>query len=353
MEVKKPNQNQIDQWEYWNTFSVSKWCNLIQPFTFSTFFIPISVVQTEAIIKYQELILAEYLNSEELPAYNDRILDELEMKLDEMIKQFPEGAFVKMSDRSPKDAATERGRIQQHLTRFLQPIMRKEANSCLNNWEGLPAVYRAMMASLRVSSGKEALQLILVSFRTLEDLKERMLLKDFFWDLEIVVRYAGLFLFPDVILFLTSNREWKEYNILFEFRGFSCNNKLTALSQYYFDCYIEEIDLDQDAISNAIYSYWDQNIKAPLSQDYCSGYVIDFAYVPETGEVFVIELNPFDSSTDGAIFKWSLHDNLLRGLTQEKMTFKVIDKSGKKPETGKKSNWWIKLIRDWKKENNI
>lgn len=127
---------------------------------------------------------------------------------------------------------------------------------------------------------------------------------------------------------------------------------MTALSQYYFDCYIEEIDLNQVAMSNVIYQYWEQNIKASLSESFSSGYVIDFAYIPENGEVFVIELNPFDSSTDGAIFKWSLHEKLLRGLVQDEMIVKVIDKSGKKSETGKKSNWWIKLIRDWKKLNH-
>jgi hypothetical protein len=53
---------------------------------------------------------------------------------------------------------------------------------------------------LLVTSGKEALQLILVSFRTLEDLKERIQFSNEFWELEIVVR------------------EWKQFNIMFEFR---------------------------------------------------------------------------------------------------------------------------------------
>lgn len=185
MQVK---QNPKDQWKYWNKFAVSKWYSLIEPYTFKTSFISISLDQTESIVKYQELILAQYLDSPELPPYDDYLLEQLESELDKVIKLFPQGAFVKMSDRSPKDAATERGRIQQHLSKFLEPIIAKEENSCLNNWEGLPAVYRAMMASLKVTTGKEALQLILISFRTLEDLKERIQFKDSFWDLEIVVR---------------------------------------------------------------------------------------------------------------------------------------------------------------------
>jgi hypothetical protein len=61
----------------------------------------------------------------------------------------PCGAFVKMSDRSPKDAATERGRIQAHLEQYLRPVCTGAEASYLNNWVALPAVYRAMMSALR------------------------------------------------------------------------------------------------------------------------------------------------------------------------------------------------------------
>jgi hypothetical protein len=54
-----------------------------------------------------------------------------------------------MSDRSPKDSATERNRMQIHLDEYLASVCMGPESSYLNNWVGLPAVYKAMMAALK------------------------------------------------------------------------------------------------------------------------------------------------------------------------------------------------------------
>ncbi len=66
---------------------------------------------------------------------------------------------MKLSDRSPKDAATERGRIYKFLE---LPEAKGGAPELSSNAVGLPAVYRAMMGSLKVKSGREALKLLLI-----------------------------------------------------------------------------------------------------------------------------------------------------------------------------------------------
>lgn len=321
----------FEEWKYWNSFSVSKWYPFIEKLTFPSSFISISLDEARSIIKYQELVCEKYIDSPDLPPYDDPLLEELENRLENAVQFFGCGAFVKMSDRSPKDAATERGRIQAHLDQYLRPVCVGGEGNYLNNWVALPAVYRAYMSALRVTSGREALQLILVSFRTLEDLKERVAFADELWELEIVIR------------------EWRNFDISYEFRGFCCHNKFTALSQYYFDCYIEGIEKNKEKIELAIYGFWEAKVKNSLSEIYERGYVIDFAYIPETEEVFVIELNPFDASTDASCFSWVLNRKVLEGETDTGFQFKIINQSGKKSETGRKSNWWIKLVRDWKK----
>ena len=67
---------------------------------------------------------------------------------------------MKLSDRSPKDAATERGRIYKFLE--LPEAKGGGALELSSNAVGLPAVYRAMMGSLKVKSGREALKLLLI-----------------------------------------------------------------------------------------------------------------------------------------------------------------------------------------------
>jgi len=127
-----------------------------------------------------------------LPSYeNEPLLVAIEHKLEEMIKVFGnKGAFVKMSDRSPKDSTTERGRIHRALNLdFVASLPAQEKRNYLaSNATGLPAIYKGMMKSMKVTSGKEALRLLLMSFRTLEDVQMRLDFKDQLWELDIVVR---------------------------------------------------------------------------------------------------------------------------------------------------------------------
>jgi hypothetical protein len=114
-----------------------------------------------------------------------------------------------------------------------------------------------------VTSGKDALQLILVSFRTLEDLKERVAFAEEFWELEIVVRQWRYF---DISFEFRYARLRLSMRIGLIFRGFCCHNKFTALSQYYFDCYIEGIETNKEQIERAIYKFWEDKVKVSLSE---------------------------------------------------------------------------------------
>lgn len=104
--------------------------------------------------------------------------------------------FVKMSDRSPKDSVTERGRIQKFLA---NPLKEVENRDLASSEFGLPAVYRAFNQglylccryspqALKVTSAHEAMELLLTSFRTLEDVMMRLEYKSTLWELVIVVR---------------------------------------------------------------------------------------------------------------------------------------------------------------------
>lgn len=249
----------------------------------------------------------------------------LEQRMNPIIEQYVKeggGAFVKLSDRSPKDAATERGRIYKFLE--LPEAKGGGALELSSNAVGLPAVYRAMMGSLKVKSGREALKLLLISFRTLEDVQIRLNYQDKLWELKLVIR------------------QWVDFDIAYELRGFVCNNQFTALSQYYYDCYFDVVAQRKDLIAASVQHYWENEVKGKPPYD---SYVIDFTVLPHRGDlaegellpVTIVELNPFDEYTDSALFNWKLHRQTLH---EGPFTFKIVDH----PSVEAKRTWWKRIL---------
>jgi len=114
-------------------------------------------------------------------------------------------------------------------------------------------------------------------------------------------------------------REWVDIDIGMEFRGFVHKGCLTALCQYdYLICAPALQDGQTRADIVAAIQLFFQNLVAPAL---CtrSGHagpewsaVVDFA-VDCAGRVWVVELNPFQPSTDGAMFSWEREGEVLRG----------------------------------------
>jgi len=89
-------------------------------------------------------------------------------------------------------------------------------------------------------------------------------------------------------------------------------------------------------------------------------YVIDFTVMPYEGQpellpIAVVELNPFDAYTDGALFNWTLHKKCVidasdakllvlsdscRTLYEGPFTFKLQDECKKE----KDKTWWKRII---------
>ena len=160
-------QSTESQLAYWNAFSVRHWYPALEQHTFTTRFIPIAVDLAKSIVTQQERLLQSPLA--EITYEEDEKLLALEREIDQQIRSFESrgilyyfdfidispGAFARLSLRSPKDAATERGRIDPYLDHYLRDVDQHDGS----NASALPAVYRAMMKALRVTSGREAMEL--------------------------------------------------------------------------------------------------------------------------------------------------------------------------------------------------
>jgi hypothetical protein len=339
MPPKESKEQRKQNLQYWNSFSLQKWYPLLKDFTFPTVFLPVSVEEAQAMLDYMENAVTMTDNNNtgavfEMPPYNHPLLHKVEEKLDALIQAYVKQgtfAFVKLCDRSPKDACTERGRIQQFLQGPLTPLKdlvdvgnaKKNVSKWATNTIGLPLVYEAWIDSLRVSSGSEALRLILLSVHILENIRLHLEFKDDFWDLHFAVRQWQ----PDI-------------HVENEFRGIVCNKQLNALSQYYYDCYFSRQHKYKDTIEKLIKGFW-QTFKDKVPYD---NYVVDFAFVGSLGAlddvhttnnnkssnkinspipIRIVELNPFDESTDIGLFSWKSHRDMLQ---KGPFTFRLNEK---------------------------
>jgi hypothetical protein len=253
--TREEKQNNLKEWYLLN---LNHYYKDIEKCTFKTIFIPLTPLIAKV---WQKKNRGTQVLQEESNAWEQEII----VPLEKAIAMFPSGAFVKLSTRSPKDAVDKNmDRVKRHLS--------------LTGNESKNDIYfnlrQAFFHTLRVKSAQETLDLMSSSARIISDLL-RALEHQEIWDLEIVVR------------------EFVEFDIKNEFRGFYYNEKLTCLSQYDTNYYHP---IDKDAISKRIHLFMET---FPVKTN-C---IIDFA-ITDT-DIYIIELNPFTSSSGCALFKWN------------------------------------------------
>ena len=220
---------------------------------------------------------------------------ELEVIIDAEIARLKEnhgtGCFVKLSCRSAKDVTPPLEKLRAHVVSALLtpaddnhgvspqglataaslrygPTSDQNARIC--------ALYEASLQSLRVESAAEALALFQQSARIS-------------FDLELDLRFPQNFS-TSIIL-----RPWVEIPLVSEFRGFVHDGVMTALSQYYTQCYFAELASVSDAVLARVTSFWRDSIREVVAANGLASYVIDFVVLPS--RVLVLELNPFNVST--------------------------------------------------------
>jgi len=91
-----------------------------------------------------------------------------------------------------------------------------------------------------------------------------------------------------------------------EFRGFVYKHQLNAVCQYYDTVYFEKLNNEQHIYKQKILEFFPKIDKlVPLEN-----YIVDFVCF-DTGEIKVIELNPWASTTGASLFSWHNDRQLL------------------------------------------
>lgn len=306
------------------------------PFFFENYYEKIAHLTTKtSFLKCEDdevnaIILFQNSKYKKMPGFDKKqieILKNLEKKLDGILseKQKENGVFIKLSFRSPKDGfPLDTLNLQKIFDEELQKLKKKwnkknfPAEMSSLDYEGnlnWIAYGRALEICLRCKNGKEMMNLILSSDRVLEDLSE------FYKENQKI----------DICFII---RDWIEgTNGIYEFRCFIFQNKITGITQYNHPWMIEELLNNKccEDIKLKLYNYWKNNLFERLQE--LNTYVIDFGLKNDiNGEVYLIELNPFEESGRG-MFEGKEGLDIITGKNRdeskndyENLVFKVRDK---------------------------
>ena len=103
-----------------------------------------------------------------------------------------------------------------------------------------------------------------------------------------------------------------------ELRAFVYQGKLTALSQYYTNCYFASIPEREEAIVASVTRFHETLLQ--LVPSTLPSYIIDLVVFEDAEKakdvgsgVTLVELNPWSEKTGSALFSWSTEEDILLG----------------------------------------
>ncbi|XP_064614261.1 uncharacterized protein LOC135477955 [Liolophura sinensis] len=285
--------------------NTEKWLDLLKDVTFTTCYSSISIEQARLFVNVYERI---YKNLDHRSicrlSWEDKLLPEenvilegmrteLAIAMNEYVK---EGyVFVKTSSRSPKDGPLAQERLE-HLYRQRLSSFPEEDRSKENT--KLTTLLQVCFDAMMVKSAEEVMDLFMRSERIYQDMLLALAVPDRFHENFVI-------------------RQFVPIDVDMEFRGFVYNHDLVALSQYNYLIFSQRLLEQQGGIEQKLIKFFETEVRTRLmSEAFSSNFIIDFA-ISQNGtpneKLWVIEINPYLETTDGALFSWQHERHLLEG----------------------------------------
>lgn len=267
-------------------FGIDVWYRRLATVTFETEFEPLTRAQGLAIVAFYK---TRFNGSRMLTAAHVSVLLDLEIRLDSLLKaHFPAGAFMRLSDRSPKDAdPLDKSKIWKEYLQQLDLVRRQAAGEEIkaqgsgSEDEGnLKMIAIGRVNFMRVSNGAEAMSLLLTSERVFSDCLDWL---EYGEPVMIALRHFE----PEITM---EN----------EFRAFVYKNHLTAISQYDHYTFYPLLEAKKSHLKELIIAEWCRIHPLVGEESYC----MDFAYISSSDKVKLIEISPFLPCTGPACFNW-------------------------------------------------
>lgn len=220
------------------------------------------------------------------------VLQNLEKKIQEKIEHTQEGqgVFIRLSRRSPKDVLSIIPSIKASSLTTLSGLLQNTQDQS----QRYIAVFQSFMTSMKVTSGKMAVEMLINSSRVHSDILFSMDFPKAF-DVQVCIR------------------DWVPMTPESEFRGFVYERKLNALTQASDLLFFQDLaqnDEYRQKIQKAIFDCFEA-FKDKLTFDHA---VLDFLYLKDVDKAYIIELNSFQTSTGSILFDWCKdHDIIQKG----------------------------------------
>ncbi|KAJ6517462.1 hypothetical protein C8R47DRAFT_253922 [Mycena vitilis] len=296
--------------------NIENWGTALAAFTPKTILVPLSLAQGELLLRAYEKLehaeavgaaAAQYVASGATPdpliPEEARLLEELGGSIQRAIDELAgegEGCFMKLSSRSPKDAAARSGVFEAYYARSVREELH-QGQGKMDEERKLWLLCESEGAALRFAAAASVIRALVLSERVWQDMT-------------LAMRHPGTW-DQNVIL-----RKWEPVPIDMEFRTFVSNNRITAISQYAYQLFSPrlndpaQLQLALSAIRALFDSLW-----PILAKEGFTDCVLDFGVIPpaEDGSgawrAILIEINPFEETTDGALFSWNRERDLIEG----------------------------------------
>ncbi|KAF8189459.1 hypothetical protein K438DRAFT_946273 [Mycena galopus ATCC 62051] len=298
--------------------NIENWGTTLAAYTPRTIQVPLTLAQGSLLLRAYEKLehsdevataAAEYVASGQisgaLVSEEARLLEELgasiQTAIDDLTYQNGEvGCFMKLSSRSPKDAAVRSGVFEAYYARAVRDDEGKLRE--LDNEQKLWLLCEAEGAALRFKDAASVIRALVLSERVWQDMT-------------LAMRHADKWR-QNVIL-----RRWEPVPIDMEFRTFVANGRITAISQYAYQLYsprlniAAHLELATDAIRGLFTDLW-----PILSKQGFTKCVLDFGVIPARGWWILARyphrVNPFEETTDGALFSWTRERDVIEGKAE-------------------------------------
>eukprot|EP01124_Arcella_intermedia_P020683 TRINITY_DN28181_c0_g1_i1.p1 TRINITY_DN28181_c0_g1~~TRINITY_DN28181_c0_g1_i1.p1 ORF type:complete len:344 (+),score=94.15 TRINITY_DN28181_c0_g1_i1:115-1146(+) len=308
------------KFELISKYSLNSWYPYFKNHTFSTQSIPINAPQMNSLLLKFNLKTGKITKLHEGVTRTLQLLENtVTLVIEQIMKEKKcDGVFVRLASISPKDAAFYEDRSVEGLVKILKSKVSAGETMDLN--QKMVCLQEAVHQTLKVKNGGEALDLLSSSIRVRNDLLK-------------FIHYGN----NETYIVI---REWKDFNIMDEFRGFvSPNGNITAIGQYYHFLKFPYTKEKIESIKEKIISFF-QFIRKDV-QDF-SPCVIDF--IIQDQNVILLEINPFGIGTGAGLFNWNSDEKLLNEGPLE-MRIRLEERDNYNGITLLPSDWKQLLLR--------
>lgn len=267
-------------------FDLDEWYPLLEPITYKTFFLPLTLEEAESIIAYNKTF---YLHRAAFTSSHTEVLEKLERKIEAFFNTntvLQKGAFLRLCGRSPKDGIpyNPRAYLEEYYSNLEDISKAQNLDKTKGNTKMIAI---AKTHWLVVKNSMESLALLLSSRKVFLDLLD--------W-----VKFGG----KEQLCFREFDDDLDDDN---EYRAFVFNNKLTAITQYNHFGVFNEVIQTRERVEKMIHNFWTCEVKNRLK---IANYVVDV--VCKNEKIKLIELTPFLKTTGPGMFDWENDADELR-----------------------------------------